>query len=88
MDEGGDGLLALVAGHEGGDSLEFGPELAFGEGVEEFLGVFEGEGGRGVLDEAVDLRDVDVVGAVGAYLVFVDLGDYAGGVGGDAALVP
>ena len=39
-------------------------------------------------DEAVDLRDVDVVGTVGAYLVFVDLGDYAGGVFGEAALVP
>ena len=31
---------------------------------------------------------MDVVGAVGPNLVFVDLGDNAGGVGGDAALVP
>ena len=41
-----------------------------------------------MLDESVDFRNVDIVGAVGPDLVLVDLGDDAGCVLGDAALVP
>ena len=38
--------------------------------------------------ESVDLRDVDIVGAVGPDLVLVDLGEDVGCVFSDAALVP
>ena len=41
-----------------------------------------------MLNESVDFRNVDIVGAVGPDLVLVDLGEDVGCVFGDAALVP
>ena len=41
-----------------------------------------------MLDESVDFRNVDIVGAVGPDLVLVDHGDDVGCVLGDPAFVP
>ena len=41
-----------------------------------------------MLDEPVDFRNVDIVGAVGPDLILVDLGEDVGCVFSDAALVP
>ena len=56
--------------------------------VYEGAGILAGEDGRGVVDEVVDLREVDVVLAIGADGAFVDLGYDGAGIFGGLAFAP
>ena len=75
-----------------GDRASNVPELCLGLFLDSLVykgvGLLGGEDGRGVVDKVVDLRDVDVVLAVGADGAFVDLGYDGAGVLGGLALAP